>query len=194
MNLRYAGIIGETRGESQHTAWTANCPKTGQKRQIKGCKKTCFTAWSKGTAYTRDTFISQYKCVMPRARIMRTGTHAHTRVREKSGRLSVCRTCGFLGANLPHLRLLSGGIAARAAQIAAPAETVSVGLNGLQGLGEALVSAILAVFACIHRTGDRAGVRSNDRAGAVGDGRRRGRRRKSEKPIHRNGVCHTDSV
>lgn len=89
MNLRYAGIIGETRGESQHTAWTANCPKTGQKRQIKGCEKACFTAWSKGTAYTRDTFFTREKCVVPRARIMRPCPRARTRTREKSVGLPV---------------------------------------------------------------------------------------------------------
>lgn len=85
VNLRYAGIIGETGGESQHTAWTENCPKTVKKNGTKGCKKTCFTAWSKGTAYTRDTFLTRQKCVVPRARalcaraIARARAHARNR-------------------------------------------------------------------------------------------------------------------
>ena len=90
MNLRYVGIIGETRGESQHTAWTANCPKTGQKRQIKGCEKACFTAWSKGTAYTiRNLFIAIKRFSAARARIMRPCPRARTRTREKSVSLPV---------------------------------------------------------------------------------------------------------
>ena len=89
VNLRYAGIIGETRGESQHTAWTANCPKTVQKNGTKGYKKACFTAWSKGTAYTRDTFFTREKCVVPRARAL--CARALARAREHARNRSVYR-------------------------------------------------------------------------------------------------------
>ena len=90
VNLRYAGIIGETRGESQHTAWTANCPKTGQKNGTKGYKKACFTAWSKGTAYTiRSLFDASKRLCAARARIMRPCPRARMRTREKSVSLPV---------------------------------------------------------------------------------------------------------
>ena len=90
VNLRYAGIIGETGGKSQHTAWTANCPKTVQKNGTKGYKKACFTAWSKGTAYTiRNLFIAIKRFRAARARIMRPCPRARTRTREKSVGLPV---------------------------------------------------------------------------------------------------------
>ena len=90
VNLRYAGIIGETRGESQHTAWTANCPKTGQKNGTKGYKKACFTPWSKGTAYTiRSLFDASKRLCAARARIMRPCPRARTRACEKSVGLPV---------------------------------------------------------------------------------------------------------
>lgn len=155
VNLRYAGIIGETRGESQHTDWTANCPKTVQKNGTKGYKKACFTAWSKGTAYTRDTFFTREKCVVPRARAL--CARALARARAHARNRSVYR----FSANG---RQMAKGRPKNVVRL------WSVGLDGLQGLGKALVLAILAVRTDFDRVGDCSGASSDDCTWAVGDG------------------------